>query len=67
MNEQLIELILKLDGIRNQVSNLRWKSQNPSAEHWSDVACSVESLQQDLIEAANQEQMNSNEFINIPA
>lgn len=67
MNEQLIELILKVDGLRNQVSKLRWNSENPTAIHWSDVACSVESLHKDLIEAANQEQMCKNEFINIPA
>lgn len=65
MNEQLVNLIHELEGVRNRVSSLRWSSGHPSAEHWSDVACSTEELIKDLVEAANQEQFCANEFINI--
>ena len=67
MNEQLVNLIQQLEEVRNRVSSLRWASDHPSAEHWSNVACSTESLIKDLIEAANQEQFCANEFINISA
>ena len=65
-HETLLDMYYEVEGLRNTLSHMRFRNDHIDDIHMSNIACSIEEVARDLVEALNANQNAGNVFENIP-
>lgn len=65
-HDALKDMYYQVEGLRNALSYIRFRNDHIDDTHMSDIACSIEEVARDLVEALNANQNAGNVFENIP-
>jgi hypothetical protein len=65
-HETLLDMYYDVESLRNTLSHMRFRNEHIDDIHMSDIACSIEEVARDLVEAMNANQNAGKVFENIP-